>query len=451
MNTTLDFVLFLIACILFALVAFNVASNRINLLAAEHKEIVEDLNAGKEVRLEFDVRNWFVKGPIPLQNVIAEIPGTEKPDEVVIVGGHLDSWDGATGATDNGTGVATTLEAARLLAKAGVKPKRTIRFMLWGGEEEGLLGSRAYVKAHKEEMDKISAVLVHDGGTNYCAGITATPPMVQSFEGIFAPVGNLDPEMPFKVREVKGLSGGGSDHASFLQANVPGFFWSQKGRANYNHTHHTQFDTFDAAIPDYQKNSSIVIAVGALGIANLPALLSRENLRAPDGGGGRRLGVELADDMTIEEVLEDGLAAKIGLLKGDRLLKVGDRPFVDRDDMRTAMREAPVKTKIVVLRDAKEVEFPIEFPPDAGPAGGIGRRLGVRFGDGLTIDVVTPGSAADQAGLAAGDRIVKVGETAVEGPADLGPALPAAGGDAKVVVLRDGKETVVTLAVPERP
>jgi len=435
-------------------IAFDKLPSRpsINLLAAEHKEIVDRLQAGEDVRLEFDLRNWFVKGPIHLNNVIAEIPGTEKPDEVVIVGGHLDSWDGATGTTDNGTGVATTLEAARLLAKAGVHPKRTIRFMLFGGEEQGLLGSHAYVKAHKDEMPKISAVLVHDGGTNYCAGITATPPMVKILEEVFAPITNLDPELPFKVREVKGLSGGGSDHASFLTADVPGFFWSQRGRANYNHTHHTQFDTYDAAIPEYEKNSSIVIAVGALGIANLPALLPRENLRAPDsGGGGRRFGVDLTEDMTIEEVLEDGLAAKIGLLKGDRIVKIGDTAVADRDEMRTATREAPAKSKVVVLRNGKEVEIPVEFPPDAGPGAGIGRRLGLRFGDGLTIDVITPGGVADQAGLLAGDRIAKIGETAVEGPMDLGEALPSAGGDTKIVVLRDGKEITVKVALPERP
>ncbi|HKB15282.1 MAG TPA: M20/M25/M40 family metallo-hydrolase, partial [Planctomycetota bacterium] len=202
----------------------------VTLLAAEHKEICDALNEGREVRLEFDIRNWFEKGPVKLHNVIAEIPGSEKPDEIVIVGGHLDSWDGATGTTDNGTGCATTMEAARLLAKAGAKPKRTIRFMLWGGEEQGLLGSAAWIRKHKEELPKISAVLVHDGGTNYCSGITATPPMKEAFETIFAPVKDLDPEIPFKVREVKGLSGGGSDHASFLRENVPGFFWDQKGR-----------------------------------------------------------------------------------------------------------------------------------------------------------------------------------------------------------------------------
>jgi S1-C subfamily serine protease len=255
------------------------------------------------------------------------------------------------------------------------------------------------------------------------------------------------------VREVKGLSGGGSDHASFLQAGVPGFFWSQRGRANYNHTHHTQFDTYDAAIPEYERNSSIVIAVGALGIANLPELLSRENLRAPDtGGGGRRLGVALTDDLTIDEVMEDGLAAKIGLLKGDRLLKIGDRSIADREEVRTVMREAPAKTKVVVLRNGKETEFQIELPPvDAGPGAGIGRRLGLRFGDGLTIDVVTPGSVADQAGLVSGDRIVKVDETTVEGPRELLDVLPEGAVQTKIVVLRDGKEVAVKLALPERP
>src|SRR4029078_9217538 len=113
-------------------------------------------------------------------------------------------------------------------------------------------------------MAKLSALLVHEGGTNYCAGITATPPMVPLLEPIFAGVKDLDPKMPFEVREVKGLSGGGSDHASFLAADVPGFFWSQKGRANYNHTHHTQFDTYDAALPEYPRDSALALALRRL-------------------------------------------------------------------------------------------------------------------------------------------------------------------------------------------
>jgi hypothetical protein len=425
----------------------------ITLLAAEHKELCDRVKAGEEVRLEFDIRNWFEQGPIPQNNVIAELPGAEKPDEVVIVGGHLDSWDGATGTTDDGTGVATTLEAARLLVKAGAKPKRTIRFMLWGGEEQGLLGSRAWVQKHKDELPRISAVLVHDEGTNYCAAIPATPQMKPLLEPIFAPVVNLDPELPFRVHEVKGLPGGGSDHDSFLAANVPGLFWEQKGRANYNHTHHTQFDTFDAAIPQYQRNSAVVIAVGALGIANLPDLLPRDNLRAPPGGGfgGRRLGVQLADDMTIDELVEGGLAEKAGVHAGDKVLRIGDKAVADRDELRTAMQEAPAKTKVVVLRAGKELEFPIEFPPDAGPGGGLTRRLGLRFGEGLNVESVTEGSPAEKAGFKPGDVVAKVSDTAVEALPDLFRALGGLTGDVKVVVRRAGADVPLTVALPERP
>ncbi len=422
----------------------------ITLLAAEHKEIAELLREGKEVRLEFDIRNGFEKGPVELHNVIADLPGTEKPDEVVIVGGHLESWDGATGTTDNGTGCATTMEAARLLAKAGVRPKRTIRFMLWGGEEQGLLGSAAYVRKNPDLLPKISAVLVHDGGTNYCAGITATPPMKEAFESIFAPVKDLDPEIPFKVREVKGLSGGGSDHASFLRANVPGFFWDQKGRANYNRTHHTQHDTYDAAIPEYQRNSAIVIAVGALGIANLPDLLSRENLRLPGGMGGRRLGVELTDNLTIEAIVdENGIAAKAGLKTGDRLLKIGDRAVADRDEIREALQAAPAKTTLAVLREGKEMEVAVELPPPG--QGGFGRRLGLRMGEDLALEEVTEDGPAAKAGFRAGDKIAKVNGEEVASPGDLFRILFQGGGEkAKVAVLRDGKEVEILFEIPPR-
>jgi hypothetical protein len=337
----------------------------ITLLAADHAAIVAHLEAGREVRLAFDIRNWFERGPIPQHNVVAELPGTERPDEVVIVSGHLDSWDGATGATDNGTGVATTLEAARLLATAGARPKRTIRFILWGGEEQGLLGSSAYVKDHAGELARISAVLVHDEGTNYCAGIPASTAIAPVLREVFAPVATLDPEMPFEVKEFpEGLSGGGSDHAPFLRAGVPGLFWIQKGRAVYRRTHHTQFDTYDAVIPEYQRNSAIVIAVGALGIANLPELLPREKLAAPRRGGGRRmLGVQLGEGMAIEEVVEDSPAARAGLRPGDVLLAVGGQAVADNAELREALQAAGTKSTVRLRRASEELELPIEFPP----------------------------------------------------------------------------------------
>ncbi len=340
----------------------------VTLLRKPFDELAGWLKDGKPVVLEFDIRNYFKKGPIKLYNVIADITGTELPDEYVIVGGHIDSWDGATGATDNGTGVATTLEAARILMKSGVKPKRTIRFMLWSGEEQGLLGSAAYVKAHKDLMPKISAVLVHDGGTNYLAGIGATEAIMSDFEQVFAPVKELDPKYPFAVRKVAGLFGGGSDHSSFLSADVPGFFWRQDGTARYQRTHHTQFDTFDAANPEYQKHSSLVAALGAFGIANLDHLLSRDKLR-PAGamaGNRRMLGVQL-DELTVIEVVDDGAAQKAGIKEGDVLVKIDGTKLEDRTAMNRLLRAGEPKKVVTVLRDGKEVDVNLswEEPPAA--------------------------------------------------------------------------------------
>ncbi len=333
-------------------------------------EISGWIKEGKPVTLEFDIRNYFKRGPIKLYNVIADIVGSEKPEEYVIVGGHIDSWDGATGATDNGTGCATSLEAARLLMKAGVKPKRTIRFMLWSGEEQGLLGSAAYVKAHKDLMPKISAVLVHDGGTNYLSGIGATDAIYSDFEQVFTPVKELDARYKFVVNKVAGLRGGGSDHASFLAANVPGFFWGQRGgTAKYEHTHHTQFDTYDAAIPDYQKHSALVVAMGAYGIANLDHLLSREKMKAPGGGGGfarRGPGARL-EDMVVTDITDGSPAQKAGMKEGDEILKVDGTKVGETMDFINAFRAGEPKKTVTVQRTGKEIDLTLtrEAPPEA--------------------------------------------------------------------------------------
>lgn len=331
------------------------------------------LDAGKAVEVEFDIRNHFRRGPIPLYNVIADIPGTEHPDEFVVVGGHLDSWDGATGTTDNGTGTATTIEAARILMAIGAKPKRTIRFMLWSGEEQGLLGSRAWVQKHKDEMAKYSACLVHDGGTNYLSGIAGMKEMRPQLEAVFAPILTLSTELPFKIRDIDAFRPIGSDHESFTAAGVPGFFWDQAGRANYTHTHHTQFDTYDAAIPEYQMHSSVVAATGALGIANLPEMLTRENMKVQRGfgggqpgggrGGARRLGIVPGDDgsLTIAEVSEGGLAAKAGMKAGDVIVRIGDTKVSNLDEMRTALAAGDAKKKLTFVRGGKEQTVEITF------------------------------------------------------------------------------------------
>src|SRR6185436_10451835 len=143
---------------------------RVEIKKSDWEALSQALDAGTPVELEIDLAHRFVPGPVPLYDTVAEIPGREKPDEVVIVSGHLDSWDGpgSQGAQDNGTGSAVTLEVARILMAVGVKPKRTIRFCLWTGEEQGLLGSRGYVESlTAEERARISACFVDDGGTNY--------------------------------------------------------------------------------------------------------------------------------------------------------------------------------------------------------------------------------------------------------------------------------------------
>ena len=106
------------------------------------------------VEIEIDLKNTFSTGEVEVFNTVAELPGGDKPDEIVIIGGHIDSWDLGTGATDNGTGIMAVLEAARALKAVGAKPRRTIRFVMFSGEEEGLHGSRAYVKSHEKEMPK---------------------------------------------------------------------------------------------------------------------------------------------------------------------------------------------------------------------------------------------------------------------------------------------------------
>ena len=340
----------------------------INLVRSEYDEIAGLIKDGKPVVLEFDVRNYFKKGPIPLYNVVADIPGTEFPDEYVIVGGHLDSWDGATGTTDNGTGCATTIEAARLLMKSGVKPRRTIRFLLWSGEEQGLLGSRAYVKANADLLKKVSVVLVHDGGTNYLAGLNVTKAMKADVDAATAPLAGLDPEMPFAVREVGGLRMGiGSDHDSFLAAGVPGLLWRQAGKAVYNQTHHTQHDTFDRAVPEYQKHSSVVAAIGALGVANLDHLLSREAMITlggllGGGGGNRRVSGVILDGLKVEEVVGGGIAEKAGIKPGDEILKVNGKPVAASEDYAEAIQIGGPEVSVVIKREGNEIEVKLTFP-----------------------------------------------------------------------------------------
>lgn len=322
------------------------------------KKVEAHLKNNKKVELEFDIQNSFKKGPIKLYNVIADVKGTEFPNQYVIFGGHIDSWDGATGTTDNGTGVATTLEAARLFMKSGIKPRRTIRFMLWSGEEQGLMGSWAWIRQNPDELDKISGVFVHDGGTNYVSGVAATKNMLPVFAEAMGPIEKLNKKLAFEIKEASSLPAGiGSDHDAFLSSGVPGFFWRQSGKANYNHTHHTQYDTYDSAVGEYEAHTSMVVALAAVGLGDIDGMIPRKGMR------GRKLGVSMDyANMTVTAVTSGSAAKEAGLQKGDKLLKVGDRKITRRRDLRRGLSaiEGDEGT-ILVERDGKELKLTIRW------------------------------------------------------------------------------------------
>jgi carboxypeptidase Q len=232
------------------------------------------------VKVEVEMTNTIGEKPVEVYNTVAEIRGSEKPDEIVIIGAHLDSWDLGTGSTDNGTGSMAVLEAARTLAKLNLKPKRTIRFVLFTGEEQGLYGSQEYVKAHQNELEKVSAVLVHDTGTGrvLALGLHDNYQDRELVDEVLAPLHELKLLEPSMSRSF------GTDHLSFDEVGVPGFYCVQE-LAEYRLTHHSQSDTFDKAWKDDLNQGAEVLAAWAYNTAQLPALLPRRSLPynpAPD-------------------------------------------------------------------------------------------------------------------------------------------------------------------------
>jgi Zn-dependent M28 family amino/carboxypeptidase len=240
-------------------------------VTGESHHLLWRLLDGGPVQAEVEISNSASKKPVEVYNTVAEIPGSEKPDEVVIIGGHVDSWDLGTGATDNGTGAMAVLEAARALQQLGVKPKRTIRFVLFTGEEQGLVGSRAYVEAHKAELGKISGVLVHDSGTGrvLTIGMMANYAAREVMDRVVYPLAKIGLVEPSLRTE------GGSDHVPFDEAGVPGFLCVQEP-VDYAQTHHSQADTFDRVRPDDLIEGAQVLAVWAYNVAQLPGLLPRK-------------------------------------------------------------------------------------------------------------------------------------------------------------------------------
>jgi Zn-dependent M28 family amino/carboxypeptidase len=233
--------------------------------------------------MEINVQNRWIKGPVTVYNTVGEIKGSEKPDEMVVCGAHLDSWDLGQGAVDNGTGSMVVLETARLIKAMGLQPKRTIRFVLFSGEEQGLYGSRAYVTQHKDEMGKITAVFVNDTGTGRVTGFglhgnPQVQPVLDKELGVLKELG---------VEKYRVPQMGGTDHASFYASGVPAF-WFMQDNADYDLMHHTQSDTFDKAIKEDLVQCATVMVISALNVANLPDMLPRRPMPAAAPGTGSR-------------------------------------------------------------------------------------------------------------------------------------------------------------------
>ena len=246
-------------------------------ITSENYQLIWRLLKRGPVEAEIEISNSFSEKPVEVYNTVAEIRGSEKPDEVVLLGAHLDSWDLGTGSTDNGTGSMVVLEAARALRNLGLRPKRTIRFILFSGEEQGLLGSRAYVQAHKADLANFSAILVHDTGTGrvLTIGMEGNYQDRQIMDEVVAPLREVG------LLELSVRSLDGTDHYSFDRAGVPGFYTIQDP-VDYNRTHHSQSDTFDRAREDTLIQGAQVMAAWAYNVAQLPNLLPRKPVPRAD-------------------------------------------------------------------------------------------------------------------------------------------------------------------------
>jgi Zn-dependent M28 family amino/carboxypeptidase len=250
-------------------------------VAAEHYgRMYRQVQKGVPVRMELDVRNRFTPDTMSF-NVVAELPGTDRKDEVVMLGAHFDSWHGATGATDNGGSSAVVMEAMRILKASGLPLRRTVRMALWTGEEQGLIGSREYVNTHfgtgdaaKPSHQKVSAYFNQDNGGGAIRGVYAQGN--QAVVDIFREwIRTLDSDS-ISVRHVSITTTGSTDHVSFDRAGIPGFQFIQDPMEYGTRTHHSNQDFFERLQPADMKHNAVVMAAFAYLAANRPELLPRK-------------------------------------------------------------------------------------------------------------------------------------------------------------------------------
>lgn len=234
-------------------------------ISQPHAHLLRRLLArGIRPRVEAELGGTFGQRQVQAYNLVADLQGTENPEQMVIVGAHLDSWDLSTGATDNGTGTVVAMEVLRAMKAQHLRPKRTLRVVLFSGEEQGLLGSKAYLAAHADELKHIQAVLIDDGGSGRISGF---PDMeVEAWDApltaAMAPAKGLGAEnLPWGIMR-------GSDEESFFEQGIPAFGPLQDPLDYQSHTHHTEMDSLDHVVSADLTQGAQVMAVMAWGLLN---------------------------------------------------------------------------------------------------------------------------------------------------------------------------------------
>jgi hypothetical protein len=242
------------------------------ILREHYNQIHRNVTAGVPVRLEINVQNRFDDRDLQAYNSLGDIPGSDKADEYVMLGAHLDSWHMGNGATDNGAGSVVMMEAMRILRALNLQPRRTIRIGLWSGEEQGLLGSEAWLANHPELHGKISAYVNVDNGTGRIRGIwdQMNEAAIPIFEQILWPFRDLG------VVAVRHGNTGGTDHLSFDAVGIPGFNFIQDPIEYSVRTHHTFIDTFDHLVLDDLRQAAVVVASTVYHLAMRDEMMPRK-------------------------------------------------------------------------------------------------------------------------------------------------------------------------------
>ncbi len=237
----------------------------VDMAMEDESQLERLLDSGKTVRLRIDVQNTFTGGPVESANVVGDIVGTEHPEEIVVVGAHLDSWDLSEGATDNGTGTTAVLAAAEAIVKSGQRPRRTVRFVLFTGEEQGLLGSLAYVKQHATEMkNHLGCVVLDDGqGPIKEFQLGGRNDLIDSMKAFAQSLTNIREIAVNDKREF------GTDTGPFILAGLPGINLEQDS-PDYKYTHHSAADALEQVKPDVLTQDATILALTAFWLADRP-------------------------------------------------------------------------------------------------------------------------------------------------------------------------------------